>query len=430
MATFAPPVHRDKFLYSSILYADAGNDNHHPRASVAELTALLRPEVVNSKAKKIKTQTKTQCPEGDGEVKDWPWHFWTAQLLHYGLTATKDKNAAKVRLLSALNGEKLEVPGWIQRLEGELKKEWEAENRKLKKAAKGDGVPKLGKSGELDGSKNVSTKKASANTVAVSGKAKSTTSKRKRDGVSPLESSKKAKVKNASKDMVSSPLTKKNSAKPPASQKPPSPEEPWPASYRKAVAHDAWKFYDVDHLAHTRPPNAPHPRPYRVSCPDAEMEWEQKTIPEFYLAFSATEDEWWSRFKWGAFEGILILQRQPKRVNKAIGVPFKWRANYAFGNEDGDGEGKIFFDSASTIRGEFHNFFREKPCHFRAEAIQSAPQPPQISQGTPVLDQMRIEWSQMPTTMHDAPTKKSARVKKENNSQTLSSPPLRNLTST
>lgn len=52
MAAFAPPVHRDKFLYSSVLYADAGSDNHHPRASITELTALLRPEAPKAKRAK------------------------------------------------------------------------------------------------------------------------------------------------------------------------------------------------------------------------------------------------------------------------------------------------------------------------------------------------------------------------------------------
>lgn len=50
---------------------------------------------------------------------------------------TKEKNTAKVRLLTALNQSKLEVPAWIVKLEGELKKEWEGANRKIKKAAAG-----------------------------------------------------------------------------------------------------------------------------------------------------------------------------------------------------------------------------------------------------------------------------------------------------
>jgi hypothetical protein len=88
MATFAPPVQRDRFLYSSVLYADAGNDNRHPRASVAELTALLRPEAPKRKGTKTAAVAES--------ATDRPWHFWTAQLIHYGLTSTKNKNAAKI----------------------------------------------------------------------------------------------------------------------------------------------------------------------------------------------------------------------------------------------------------------------------------------------------------------------------------------------
>ncbi|KZM21845.1 uncharacterized protein EKO05_0003132 [Ascochyta rabiei] len=427
MATFAPPARRDRFLYSSVLYADAGHDNHHPRASLGELTALLRPEAVKGKGK----AKKPKASEDAEVMKDRPWHFWTAQLLHYGLTATKDKNAAKVRLLSALNEGRLEVPGWIQKLEGEVKKEWEAGNRRLKRAAKEGGVPKLEKSGALAAearnsagkasslvekessaakSKKVPGKKTSGTTPVTSVTPTSLTTKRKRDAASPSGPSKKTKARSTTEKTISSPVSTSTSAKPAASQKPPQPEEePWPAPRRKIVAHDAWKFFDEDHLAHTRPPNAPHPCPYRISCPDAESEWNQDSIDEFYLAFSATEEEWWSRFKWGAFGGILILQRQPKRINKAVGVPFKWRAHYAYGNEDGDGTGRIFFDSASTIRGEFHDFFREKPCQFRGCAIPFARPRPlghQTPQGTPVLDQMRAEWSQMPTAMRDVPSKK------------------------
>ncbi|KAF3038165.1 hypothetical protein E8E12_007779 [Didymella heteroderae] len=135
MAAFAPPVQHDKFFYSSLLYADAGNDNHHPRASVAELAALLRPEA--PKRKKSKTPTISM------PATDHPWHFWTSQLIHYGLASTKDKNSAKIRLLNALIENRLEVPRWITKLEAEMKKKWEAENKKLKKAAKESGVPQF-----------------------------------------------------------------------------------------------------------------------------------------------------------------------------------------------------------------------------------------------------------------------------------------------
>ncbi|CAO2649523.1 Nn.00g069080.m01.CDS01 [Neocucurbitaria sp. VM-36] len=128
MSTFAPPTRRGDFLYSSLLYADAGNSNHHPRASAAELAALLRPEAPN-------LYTNRHQPTFSLPAKDPPWHFYSAQLIHYGLPVTKDKNTAKVRLLDALNQFKLEVPAWVGKVEGDLRKEWEAENRRVRKAA-------------------------------------------------------------------------------------------------------------------------------------------------------------------------------------------------------------------------------------------------------------------------------------------------------
>jgi hypothetical protein len=128
MSTFTPPVRRGDFLYSSVLYADPGNANHHPRASVAGLAALLRPEGPS-------LYSGGRKPEPSSAAKDPPWHFYSAQLIHYGLPVTKDKNVAKVRLLNAMNQFKLEVPAWVIKVESELKKEWEAENRKTKKAA-------------------------------------------------------------------------------------------------------------------------------------------------------------------------------------------------------------------------------------------------------------------------------------------------------
>ena len=53
--------------------------------------------------------------------------------------------------MDAMNQFKLEVPRWISKAEGEMKKEWEAENRKLKKGS-GNTKVKKGKTGESGGS--------------------------------------------------------------------------------------------------------------------------------------------------------------------------------------------------------------------------------------------------------------------------------------
>lgn len=127
MAVFALPARRGEFFYSSILYSDPGKGNYHPCASVAELEALLRPAAST-------LYTRGCKPDPTISAKDPAWHFYSAQLIHYGLPFTKDKNAAKVRLLDAMNQLKLEVPAWVLKLEAQLKKEWEKENERLKRS--------------------------------------------------------------------------------------------------------------------------------------------------------------------------------------------------------------------------------------------------------------------------------------------------------
>lgn len=78
-----PDVVRGDFVCQHVLFANVGEMKRHPRASVAELTSLLRPE----------SAQKSTAP------KDQVGHWYEAQLLHYGLPRSKEKNTAKMRLL-------------------------------------------------------------------------------------------------------------------------------------------------------------------------------------------------------------------------------------------------------------------------------------------------------------------------------------------
>lgn len=115
--SFAPPVSSGGFHYNGDLYVEVGNLNRHKRASIAEITNLLRPTL--KKGNKI--------PE-----KDAFGHWYEAQLIHYGLPPSKDKARAKMRLLEALNASKLLVPPEITRLEDSLRKEYDVAERKAK----------------------------------------------------------------------------------------------------------------------------------------------------------------------------------------------------------------------------------------------------------------------------------------------------------
>ncbi|RMY47687.1 hypothetical protein D0863_15575 [Hortaea werneckii] len=108
------------FVYRDTLFVDVGGDGkRHPRASPAELKDLLNGKV----------------------AKDQVGHWYEAQLIHYGLQRSKQKDTAKVRLQQALSQSKLKVPPHIADMEGQMKKEYAAAVRKAKKSVSGEDAP-------------------------------------------------------------------------------------------------------------------------------------------------------------------------------------------------------------------------------------------------------------------------------------------------
>ena len=130
--SFAPPVSRGNFHYNGNLYVDVGQLNRHQRASVDEISALLRPDLL----KKSSNKKASLDPP-----RDQVGHWYEAQLIHYGLPPSKDKARAKMRLLEALNNAKLTVPPNIVNMEAEMKKEYAAAERKAKALYKASQAP-------------------------------------------------------------------------------------------------------------------------------------------------------------------------------------------------------------------------------------------------------------------------------------------------
>lgn len=62
-------------------------------------------------------------------------HFYEAQLIHYGLQCTKDKNVAKLRLINAITAKALAVPGHIPEMEADMRKEYARKVRASARAA-------------------------------------------------------------------------------------------------------------------------------------------------------------------------------------------------------------------------------------------------------------------------------------------------------
>ena len=117
---FTPPVSRENFYYNGDLYVEVGALNRHKRATVGEITTLLRPDVKKS------NKALANLP------KDQVGHWYEAQLIHYGLPPSKDKARAKMRLLEAVNQSNLIVPPRITEMETQMKKEYAAAERKAK----------------------------------------------------------------------------------------------------------------------------------------------------------------------------------------------------------------------------------------------------------------------------------------------------------
>ncbi|KFA68065.1 hypothetical protein S40285_02569 [Stachybotrys chlorohalonatus IBT 40285] len=110
-----PAATRDGFSFiNGELFAHASGSNQHRRATAVEL----------------------QSHFSTGSDKDHPAHWFEAQLIHYGLRASKTKAVARMRLYDAVKGGNLSVPANITKLEGELKKEWTKKDRDAKKASK------------------------------------------------------------------------------------------------------------------------------------------------------------------------------------------------------------------------------------------------------------------------------------------------------
>ncbi|KAJ9637151.1 hypothetical protein H2199_007437 [Coniosporium tulheliwenetii] len=404
MSAFAPPISRDGFLYHDTFYADVGNLNRHPRASVAELTVLLRPELSTNKK------------SNNSVIKDQVGHWYEAQLRHYGLPPTKDKNAAKVRLLGALNTGKLEVPKYVERLEEELRKEYAVENRRAKAAAKGAGVPGGGEGSGKSGGAGQKRKQAEA---AV-GDAPATTKKRKQSDAPAGAASvttKKTKVtvmvgdiavnieeavtaKKQTASRKSTATEKKPAAKKATGQKAES------ASKSKAAVTDlgpmSAEYFQAAPAPKERPtvqkgpsegqkeaaakkePTAKKPKPtiknedpddpipppnpdssiavsgvYTMACPSIAAGWPSHISHlRFLLQVDHETDTIWGSYDLGPFSGVIRIPTTQVTLN--VSLSFGWRGreveterlSFARSNS-----GEISFSGAGDIRGAIFGLY-------------------------------------------------------------------------
>ncbi|OQD81012.1 hypothetical protein PENANT_c030G07981 [Penicillium antarcticum] len=105
------PVSHGKFSYNVDTFYVEASGNIYRRAIPAELRALFDASIPDS----------NQRP-------DHPAHWFEAQLLHYGLSPSKAKATAKMRLSDAIQDGALEVPLELVQMEKRLKREWKRQD--------------------------------------------------------------------------------------------------------------------------------------------------------------------------------------------------------------------------------------------------------------------------------------------------------------
>ncbi|KAJ6049755.1 DNA-repair protein UmuC-like N-terminal [Penicillium canescens] len=104
-------VSHGKFSYDVDTFYVEASGHLHRRAIPAELRAIFNASIPD----------RNQRP-------DHPAHWFEAQLLHYGLSPSKVKATAKMRLLDAIQDDILEVPIELVLMEKRLKKEWKRQD--------------------------------------------------------------------------------------------------------------------------------------------------------------------------------------------------------------------------------------------------------------------------------------------------------------
>jgi hypothetical protein len=377
--TGAPPVSEGSFSFiNGELFVQTSSQKRHRRATLKEL-------------KKHFTS---------GSHKDYPAHWFEAQLIHYGLQQSKTKSVARMRLLHAVNSEQLLVPSSITELECKLGKEWTKQDKEAKKTEeKGGSGPKttariistttvgakrkaditVGVTLETDGMPSNSTNQSRAKraratnnttskknlfttdrTALSSVSAKAKTSHPRRAGISQKLARGEPKLTLCSPPVCRPKQTARRSnaavargrIRTPAVQKDNfnNFSEHSPLPYSEYYGKDEIHENDGAALA----PLGLLKGQYDISSPYVTEEWPD-CGSDFELDLTISGSTLWGQFYLGVIEGLIYFEERPRRSSNK-NVPFRWRG-YETGENSGfagDGnEGWIRFLGGGRIKGYF-----------------------------------------------------------------------------
>ncbi|EXJ74410.1 uncharacterized protein A1O5_02706 [Cladophialophora psammophila CBS 110553] len=385
-------IRRGDFVYKDTLFVDLGPNKRHARAPTADLKDLLLPK-------------RGSAP------KDQVAHWYEAQLLHYGLPRTKDKNTAKVRLTNALSAKTLLVPQEIVKLETEMKKEFASALRKAKTAAT---KPLQGKAA----GKATATATATATVTAQAARAKKdgggssrTTIQLEIDGMKVkidrdvLDAAKKsAKSKEASSKKPKGAKASSSSSTPKPAATPKSPAKPkaTPSALRKPQTARRSQPFPRSNTS-TRPVSDPPQHVcdhtpvslhHDVEMDDAPPAYESLGFDEpstnpgvvqisgtyfiprkpvfpfdLRLQIDHRQQKLWGRFNVGSKIGVLHAD-DTSRITTGGTISFGWRSE-----DDNDGnmkfgrgcDGSMEFDGEGWVNGHFRMLMDGEDVDFQAQ---------------------------------------------------------------
>ncbi|KAK4631194.1 hypothetical protein CLAFUW4_02385 [Fulvia fulva] len=394
-------VVRGEFLFRDLLLVDVGGElKRHPRASEGEIKRYLE----------------------DKESKDQVAHWYEAQLVHYGLQRSKDKNTAKVRLQQALNQKKLKAaPPHLVDMEASMKREYAAAVRKAKTPSKplpaaGKGTKRARDEEELPVARSKKTK-VSVQIGDVNIDIEHSTSSKKpvsRAKATPTSRRPKQDMKNAAsarappttptpykmansgatlnydslQDVPSSSNTSLPTATPRVRPKqtarksvigfggPPSSQQ----STIKPDPYDQASHFpsspapttstsikpEPTHHATSSPPQINITGVYNILTPHPHLSTLSSKASRLFLAVDNSTNKIWGSFELGWYGGTIKIDQIA--TNRA--VCFGWRArdhekpgNMRFGKEC---VGEMEFFGDQEVRGVFHNLLPEA-VHFEGK---------------------------------------------------------------
>ncbi|KAM0724298.1 hypothetical protein Q7P37_000180 [Cladosporium fusiforme] len=381
MDVSATPVVRGEFVYHDILLVDIGGSlKRHPRASQPELKTLL-----------------------DGKApKDQVAHFYEAQLIHYGLQRSKDKNTAKVHLQQALSQKKLSVPSHITDMEEQMKKEFATNVRKARiaasKALKGTEssvatpASKKRKQGSEGTGQTPATNKKTKVTmrigdveVSIDHNTVETTSQKKKQQTTPAkptkpQSSSKEKSTTKARPTNPQPVTKtktpqtpRQSPSKPSAQTPKTNSQPRikneplsntksPAKKTPHIKREVKQEPDTEDDAFT---TRYITGVYNISCP--QLSSQTATSHLLRLSVDNESGKIWGSFSLVTTSGVLLIA--DSNADPDVSHSFGWRARDADSGRLSFGRGcfgEIVFFGERQVRGTFFNLF-PAPVDFEGE---------------------------------------------------------------